>query len=43
MPTEEQMIVNERRKYLKLMKSRYQKASRRTSTHMWVTHVEGIR
>ena len=28
MPTEEQMTVNERRKYLKLMKPRYQKAKR---------------
>lgn len=28
MPTEERMTVNERRKYLKLMKPRYQKASR---------------
>ncbi len=28
MPTEEHMTVNERRKYLKLMKSRYQKAKR---------------
>lgn len=28
MPTEEQMTVNERRKYLKLMKPRYQKARR---------------
>jgi hypothetical protein len=28
MPTEERMTVNERRKYLKLMKARYQKASR---------------
>jgi len=28
MPTEEQMTVNERRKYLKLMKLRYQQAKR---------------
>lgn len=28
MPTEERMTVNERRKYLKLMKPRYQKANR---------------
>jgi hypothetical protein len=28
MPTEKQMTVNERRKYLKLMKPRYQKAER---------------
>src|SRR5438445_13045738 len=28
MPTEEQMTVNERRKYLKLMKPRYQQAKR---------------
>lgn len=27
MPTEERMTVNERRKYLKLMKPRYQKAN----------------
>ena len=28
MPTEEQMTVNERRKYLKLVKPRYQQAKR---------------
>ena len=28
MPTEDQMTVNERRKYLKLMKPRYQQAKR---------------
>jgi hypothetical protein len=32
MPTEEQMTVNERRKYLKLMKPRYQQAQRAERT-----------
>jgi hypothetical protein len=34
MPTEDQMTVNERRKYLKLMKARYQKASRKEQSEL---------
>jgi len=33
MPTEEKMTVNERRKYLKLMKPRYELAGRAERTH----------
>ena len=34
MPTEEKMTVNERRKYLKLMKPRYERAGRAERTHL---------
>jgi hypothetical protein len=36
MPTEEQMAVNERRKYLKLMKPRYQQAKRAARSLYWL-------
>ena len=44
MPTEEQMTVNERRKYLKLMKPRYQKASRNEQRDLLteMQHVTGL-
>lgn len=41
MPTEDQMTVNERRKYLKLMKSRYQKASRSQQSDL-LTEMEQV-
>jgi len=41
MPTEDQMSVNERRKYLKLMKARYQKASRKEQSEL-LTEMEQV-
>lgn len=41
MPTEDQMTVNERRKYLKLMKPRYQKASRSEQSDL-LTEMEQV-
>lgn len=41
MPTEERMTVNERRKYLKVMKPRYQKASRREQSDL-LTEMEQV-
>jgi len=41
MPTEEQMTVNERRKYLKLMNPRYQGASRAEQSHL-LTEMEQV-
>lgn len=44
MPTEEQMTVNERRKYLNLMKPRYQKAKRAERSRLLteMEHVTGL-
>ena len=41
MPTEEQMTVNERRKYLKLMKPRYQQAKRAARSRLRSRHARG--
>src|SRR5579872_6031503 len=41
MPTEDQMTVNERRKYLKLMKPRYQKAGRSEQSDL-LTEMEQV-
>src|SRR5258708_4967024 len=41
MPTEDQMTVNERRKYLKLMNPRYQGASRAEQGHL-LTEMEQV-
>jgi hypothetical protein len=41
MPTEERMTVNERRKYLKLMKARYQKAKRSEQSEL-LTEMEQV-
>lgn len=41
MPTEERMTVNERHKYLHVMKSRYQKASRKEQSAL-LTEMEHL-
>ena len=41
MPTDERMTINERRKYLKVMRPRYQKAGRKEKQHL-LTEMEAV-